>query len=102
MCFLSVLISQYNATKDQVLTVTELPNLNTVFSRLPRISIQSEELVEVVKNSAMLSNNRPPSNFNGGRGRGRGGSNCGEGMNTSQKEERNCEYCQMSGHTEDK
>lgn len=87
-----------------MLTGTELPNLNTVFSRLSRIPIQSEESVEVVENSAMLSNTRAPSNSGRGRGTGQGGSTRGGGRNTSRKEEKyaHCEYCHVTGHTEDK
>lgn len=90
MSFLTALGPQYESAKNQLLTSAELPSLNTIFSRLSRISVEADPSDDNEEKTALSVNTRSLSTVTRRRGRGRGR---GGGRPIGKKEDRYCDFC---------
>lgn len=67
--YLTALGSQYESAKTQILISMELPTLNATFSRLSRISMADEQVLDNQDNTAMTATARSITSSPRGRGR---------------------------------
>lgn len=97
--FLAALGPQYESAKNQLLTSVELPSLDTIFSRVSQISVEADPSDDNEEKTALSVHTQSLSTLTTGRERG-----CGRGGSRpiGKKEDRHYDFCQRSGHNEDK